>query len=102
MVVLSPLFVAGDVGIALLHASASDPLREFAAPEPGEVVALGRVSSAPVPTTGSGYRADLRVEHLWYEEQEILRGGASRITRATCRSASATACGLAASSRAPR
>jgi competence protein ComEC len=65
MELLSPLFVAGGVGVALLHATASDPLRELAALEPGEVVVVGRVPSPPVPT-GFGYRTeDLRVEHLW-------------------------------------
>ncbi len=74
MAVLSPLFAAGGVGIALLHATAFDPLSEFAAVEPGEVVVVGRVTSPPVPTK-VGYRADVRVEHLWYEEKEVLRGG---------------------------
>jgi competence protein ComEC len=78
MALLSPLFVAGGMGVALLHATASDPLRELAALEPGEVVVVGRVSSPPVPT-GFGYRADLRVEHLWYEEREVLRGGGVQV-----------------------
>jgi hypothetical protein len=78
MAVLSPLFVAGGVGVALLHSTASDPLRELAALEPGEVVVVGRVSSPPVPT-GFGYRADLRVEHLWYEDKEVLRGGGVQV-----------------------
>ena len=78
MALLSPLFVAGGVGVALLHATASDPLRELAALEPGEVVVVGRVSSPPVPT-GFGYRADLRVEHLWYEDKEVLRGGGVQV-----------------------
>ena len=62
MAVLSPLFVAGGVGIASLHATASDPLRDLAALEPGEVVAVRRVASPPVPS-GWGYRADLPVDH---------------------------------------
>ncbi len=74
MAVLGPLFVAGGVGIAFLHATAFDPLSELAALEPGEVVVVGRVISPPVPTK-VGYRADVRVEHLWYEEKEVLRGG---------------------------
>ncbi len=74
MAVLSPLFVAGGTGIAFLHATAFDPLFEFAQIEPGEVVVVGRVISPPVPTK-TGYRADVRVEHLWYEEKEVLRGG---------------------------
>jgi competence protein ComEC len=78
MALLSPLFVAGGVGVALLHTTASDPLRELAALEPGEVVVVGRVSSPPVPT-GFGYRADLRVEHLWYEDKEVLRGGGVQV-----------------------
>jgi hypothetical protein len=73
MALLSPLFVAGGVGVALLHAMASDPLRELAALELGEVVVVGCISSPPVPT-GFGYRTDLRVEHLWYEDKEVLRG----------------------------
>ena len=78
MALLSPLFVAGGVGIAFLHATTPDPLRQFAALEPGEVVVVGRVSSPPVPT-GFGYRADLRVEHLWYEEKEVLHGGGVQV-----------------------
>ena len=78
MAPLSPLFVAGGVGVALLHATASGPLRDLAALEPGEVVVVGRVSSPPVPT-GFGYRADLRVEHRWYEDKEVLRGGGVQV-----------------------
>jgi competence protein ComEC len=89
MALLSPLFVAGGVGVALLHATAFDPLCELAALEPGEVVVVGHASSPPVPT-GFGYRADLRVKHLWYEDKEVLRGGACRSTRATFPSASVT------------
>ncbi len=74
MALLSLLFVAGGVGIAFLHAAAFDPISEFAAVEPGEVVVVGRVASAPVPTK-VGYRAEVRVDHLWYEEKEVLRGG---------------------------
>ena len=64
--------------VALLHATASDPLCELAALEPGEVVVVGRASSPPEPT-GFGYRADLRVEHLWYEDKEVLRGGGVQV-----------------------
>jgi competence protein ComEC len=78
MAVLSPVFVAGGVGIALLHTTTFDPLLEFAAIEPGEVVVVGRVISPPVPTK-VGYRADVRVEHLWYEEKEVLRGGGIQV-----------------------
>ena len=78
MAVLSPLFVAGGVGIALLHTTVSDPLLELAEVEPGEVVVVGRVVSPPVPTK-VGYRADVRVEHLWYEEKEVLRGGGVQV-----------------------
>jgi competence protein ComEC len=74
MAILAPLFAAGGVGIALLHAATSDPLAKLAALEPGEVVIVGRVASPPVPSSW-GYRADVRVEHLWYEGREILRGG---------------------------
>ncbi len=74
MALLSPLFAAAGAGIALLHAAAPDPLAELAAIEPGEVVLVGRLTSPPVET-GYGYRADLRVEHLWHEGQEVLRGG---------------------------
>jgi hypothetical protein len=78
MAVLSPLFVAGGAGIALLHTTAFDPLLELAAIEPGEVVVVGRVISPPVPTK-IGSRADVRVEHLWYEEKEVLRGGGVQV-----------------------
>jgi competence protein ComEC len=78
MAVLSPLFVVGGVGTALLHATAFDPLLEFAAIEPGEVVVVGRIISPPVPTK-AGYRADVRIEHLWYKEKEVLRGGGIQV-----------------------
>ncbi len=78
MAVLSPFFVAGGVGIALLHTTVSDPLLELAEVEPGEVVVVGRVVSPPVPTK-VGYRADVRIEHLWYEEKEVLRGGGVQV-----------------------
>ena len=78
MTVLSPLFAAGGVGIALLYASVSDPLKEFAAIEPGEVVVVGRVTSTPVPAK-IGYRTDVRVEHLWYKDKEVLRGGGVQV-----------------------
>ena len=42
--------------------------------EPGEVVLVGRIASPPEPSS-FGYMADLRVEHLWYDGREILRGG---------------------------
>jgi competence protein ComEC len=74
MAVLAPLFVAGGVTIALLHAATPDPLAELAAMEPGEVVLIGRISSPP-EKSGFGYMADLRVERLWYEGREVLRGG---------------------------
>ncbi len=74
MALLAPLFVGGGAAVAVLHASAPDPLRELAALEPGEVIIVGEVSSPPVQT-GWGYRADLRVEHLWHGEDEVLRGG---------------------------
>src|SRR3712207_2796492 len=74
MAILAPLFAACGVGIALVHANTPDPLGELAALEPGEVVVVGKVASPPVPS-GYGYRADLRVEHLWHDNEEILRGG---------------------------
>lgn len=74
MAVLGPLFIAGGVGIATLHLATPDPLAELAGFEPGEVTVVGKVASPPV-RGGFGYRTDLRVEHLWYEEKEVLRGG---------------------------
>lgn len=78
MAFLSPLFVAAGTRIAFLHTTAFDPLLELAEVEPGEVVVVGRVVSPPVPTK-VGYRADVRVEHLWYEEKEVLRGGGVQV-----------------------
>jgi competence protein ComEC len=74
MAVLAPLFVAGGVTIALLHAATPNPLAELAAMEPGEVVFVGRIASPP-EKSGFGYMADVRVERLWYEGREVLRGG---------------------------
>jgi competence protein ComEC len=74
MAVLAPLFAAGGVGIATAHAGAPDPLSDLAALEPGEVIIVGRVASPPVES-GYGCRADVRVEHLWHEGREVLRGG---------------------------
>jgi competence protein ComEC len=74
MAILGPLFAAGGVAIALLHAAAEDPLAELAALQPGEVLLVGRISSPP-ERSGFGYMADLRVDHLWYEGREVLRGG---------------------------
>ena len=62
----------------MLHMTAFDPISEFAALEPGEVVVVGRVASPPVPTK-VGYRADVRVEHLWYKQKEVLRGGGIQV-----------------------
>ena len=42
--------------------------------EPGEVVFVGRIASPP-EKSGFGYMADVRVERLWYEGREVLRGG---------------------------
>ena len=78
MALLTPLFVAGGVGVALLHATVFDPISEFATLEPGEVVVVGSVTSPPIPTK-VGYWADVRVEHLWYKEKEILRGGSIQV-----------------------
>jgi competence protein ComEC len=74
MAVLAPIFAAGGVTIALLHAATPDPLAELAAMEPGEVVLVGRIASPPEQSS-FGYMADLRVERLWYEGKEVLRGG---------------------------
>jgi competence protein ComEC len=74
MAVLAPVFAAVGVAIALLHAATPDPLAQLAAMEPGEVVLVGRIASPP-ERSGFGYMADLRVERLWYEGREILRGG---------------------------
>ena len=74
MAILAPLFAFAGVGIAFIHAATADPLAQLAALEPGEVVIAGRVASPPTPSSW-GYRADVRVEHLWYENREVLRGG---------------------------
>jgi len=74
MAVLCPVFAAGGMTISLLHAATEDPLAELAAMEPGEVILVGRIASPPEPS-GFGYMADMRVEHLWYEGREVLRGG---------------------------
>ncbi|HJQ28639.1 MAG TPA: ComEC/Rec2 family competence protein [Rubrobacter sp.] len=74
MAVLGPLFAVGGVAISLLHAATPDPLAELAAMEPGDVILVGRIASPPEQSS-FGYRADLRVEHLWYEGREVLRGG---------------------------
>src|ERR671912_2046464 len=42
--------------------------------EPGEVVLVGRIASPP-EESGFGYMADFRVERLWFEGREVLRGG---------------------------
>lgn len=78
MAVLGPLFVGGGVGIASLHLATPDPLGELAALEVGEVIVAGVVASPPVPG-GYGYRADVRVEHLWYDDREVLRGGGIQV-----------------------
>lgn len=78
MGLLCPLFVAAGAGIAYLHAAARDPLAELAALEPGEVVAVGTVASPPAPS-GAGNRAELRVEHLWLGDRELVRGGKVQI-----------------------
>ncbi len=82
MALVAPLFAAGGVGIALAHAGAPDPLSELAGLEPGEVVIVGKVSSPPVESS-YGYRADVRVEHLWHEGREVLRAAGSRCSPGT-------------------
>jgi hypothetical protein len=74
MVILAPLFAGAGVGISFLHTATPDPLAQLAALEPGEVVIVGSVASPPVASSW-GYRADVRVEHLWYGGREVLRGG---------------------------
>ncbi|HEU4495159.1 MAG TPA: ComEC/Rec2 family competence protein, partial [Rubrobacteraceae bacterium] len=74
MVIAAPLFAGAGVGISFLHTATPDPLAQLAALEPGEVVIVGSVASPPVASSW-GYRADVRVEHLWYGGKEILRGG---------------------------
>ena len=74
MAVLGPVFAGAGVAVALLHGATEDPLAELAAVEPGEVMMVGRIASPP-ERSGFGYMADLRVDHLWYHGEEILRGG---------------------------
>ncbi len=74
MAVLLPLFTVAGAGIAFLHATTPDPLADLAAVEPGEVIIVGRIASPPTPVS-YGYMADVRVDHLWYDGHEILRGG---------------------------
>jgi competence protein ComEC len=74
MAVLAPVFAAAGVMISLVHAATPDPLAELAAMEPGEVVLIGRIASPP-ERSGYGYMADFRVESLWYEGREVMRGG---------------------------
>ena len=78
MATLAPLFAVGGVGIASLHLATPDPLAELAEIQPGEVTVVGEIVSPPV-RGGFGYRADLQVEHLWYEEKEVLRGGGLQV-----------------------
>ena len=75
MVILAPVFAAGGVAIALLHAATQDPLADLAAMEPGEVVLVGRIASPPESSSFGYMAAGLRVERLWYEDREVLRGG---------------------------
>ena len=74
MALMAPLFLVAGIGIASAHAGASDPLSELAGLEPGEVIVVGKVSLPPVES-GFGYRTDVRVEHLWHDGREVLRGG---------------------------
>ena len=74
MAAFGPVFAAAGVAIALLDGATEDPLAELAAMEPGEVVLVGRVASPPEPSS-FGYMADMRVDHVWYQGEEILRGG---------------------------
>lgn len=74
MAVLLPLFTAAGAGIAFLNATTPDPLADLAAVEPGEVTIVGTIASPPTQVS-YGYMADVRVDHLWYDGREILRGG---------------------------
>lgn len=74
MAILSPMFAAGGVGVAFLHASTPDPLADLAALEPGEVEIVGQVISPPAQSS-YGYITDVRVEHLYYKGNEVIRGG---------------------------
>jgi competence protein ComEC len=78
MAVLAPLFAAGGLGIASLHLNTPDPLAQLANMQPGEVTVVGVISSPPI-RGDFGYRADLQLEHLWHEEQEVLRGGGLQV-----------------------
>lgn len=78
MAVVCPVFVIAGAGAALLHSQAPDPLERLAEIEPGEVTVVGEVASPPEPS-GIGYGVDLHVEHLWYEDEELLRGGGLRV-----------------------
>jgi len=82
MVILAPLFAGAGVGISFLHTATPDPLAQLAALEPGEVVIVGRVASPPVASSW-GYRADVRVEHLWYGGGRSCEAGASRSSPGT-------------------
>jgi competence protein ComEC len=62
------------VGIALLHSAAEDPIAEFASLKPEGVTVEGRMASPPEPAE-FGYKGELSVDHLWYEGEEVLRGG---------------------------
>ena len=48
MAAVSPVFLAGGIGIAAAHAGAPDPLKDLAELEPGGVTIVGKVSSPPV------------------------------------------------------
>ena len=74
MAVLMPLFTVAGAGIAYVHATTADPLADLAAVEPGEVTIVGKMASPPSPVS-YGYTADVRVEHLWFDGHELLRGG---------------------------
>lgn len=78
MALISPAFLLAGVGAGLLHTQSPDPLAELAEIEPGEVSVTGRLASPPDPS-GIGYGADMDVESLSYEGEEILQGGKLRI-----------------------
>lgn len=78
MALISPFFLLAGVGAAMLHAQAPDPLGELAEISPGEVSVVGRVASPPEPA-GIGYGAELLVDRLYYEEDEIVTGGKLRV-----------------------
>lgn len=78
MALISPAFLLAGVGAAMLHSESPDPLQKLAGIAPGEVSVEGRVASPPEPA-GVGYGADLLVDRLYYEKDDIIVGGKLRV-----------------------